>query len=1009
MGKNYNSKEFMIRRSIYKVNNVDKFNLDIYKEVIDDPVFLEQIFIASPSLYNSIQDYRTDPSKFNKKDVAYILESTNKYLKRSKYRTTPFGLFSSVGLGEFNDIKQTTVHSKRIRKHIDIDGKWLYKLISSIELKHKQNLKWQINNSVYKLGDRKYLLYCVDKKKIERINVKNTKLFDLVNASCERGKKYKDIINEIIKWCGKDYEENVIKYINQLIENEFLISELRGVYNVTESLIFLSDAINEFDEELSKKILKLSNLIEEYAKLDMGTGISKYRNIIDHMREIVEADNYLTVDLFDKSKIQLEEGIKNNIIKFIDYLMKLAAYSEERYDTMNEYKNRFLEKYGYFQEVQLLELLDETHGIGLPYGYKNSIINTEIKKFESLSPKIRRYFEDKYNEAIYKEEAIELNNRELTDLFKDDIININKERYSSSLELYFFIKEESGIHKLYLSQILGSTRAGKTFGRFYKLDKSVEDLIVQYDNLNKASLIEKECEVILLPQDPSLTNVTRTINNKDKVLNLHVYSNNNNDNIKLEDIYICIDNKGLYCKDIKSNERIVFDSNNMFNTMLIPNEIRFLYEISLNRKYLWSNVPWKIVYDDYNYIPEIRYQSIVVSPRKWKISKNNNLRTSNVNEFIKDFYKFSETFNIPEDIYISEFDNRLKINILEKEDLKILFNSYKKLENNNKIILEEIEKGKDILIDENNILYPCEIVVPFYNTHIRAKEDLNKPEIALKRTNEIQRDFLPFDKWLYIKIYCSEEVQDKFLTEHLIFVLKELVKDFDFEFYYMRYRDPKSHIRLRIKHKDNYNIYKKMLPYFNDYRNRKIINHVILDTYEREIERYGGHEFIEEAEKLFFYDSRISMKLIDIVKNYNTELDKVDMVALSIYHYLEDFGLNKYEKVEFFDNLGIRNINKDSSLKEKREHYFNLIDLKNDLSKYRHGEDIIELFKERSKAIIKYSDKIKGLSKTYKYQIIESVIHMNINRISGINNKIEIEIMEILSQIIKKERYQKQI
>lgn len=71
---------------------------------------------------------------------------------------------------------------------------------------------------------------------------------------------------------------------------------------------------------------------------------------------------------------------------------------------------------------------------------------------------------------------------------------------------------------------------------------------------------------------------------------------------------------------------------------------------------------------------------------------------------------------------------------------------------------------------------------------------------------------------------------------------------------------------------------------FERLRNAGLISEVVIDTYEREIVRYGGTQLIENAEKYFFYDSRAVMKII-----YMQQLKK------------EKFNL-EYIGVIFYDN-----------------------------------------------------------------------------------------------------------
>jgi thiopeptide-type bacteriocin biosynthesis protein len=84
--------------------------------------------------------------------------------------------------------------------------------------------------------------------------------------------------------------------------------------------------------------------------------------------------------------------------------------------------------------------------------------------------------------------------------------------------------------------------------------------------------------------------------------------------------------------------------------------------------------------------------------------------------------------------------------------------------------------------------------------------------------------------------------------------------------FFIRYADPQNHLRIRI-HGDPAELAKTLIPALRDateslLRDRTIWR-VQLDTYEREIERYGGDEGMILAERLFFADSEAVLDLLD--------------------------------------------------------------------------------------------------------------------------------------------------
>lgn len=85
--------------------------------------------------------------------------------------------------------------------------------------------------------------------------------------------------------------------------------------------------------------------------------------------------------------------------------------------------------------------------------------------------------------------------------------------------------------------------------------------------------------------------------------------------------------------------------------------------------------------------------------------------------------------------------------------------------------------------------------------------------------------------------------------------------------FFIRYADPKSHLRIRfhfIETKDISMAITIINDFLNKFHKRKAIEKIQIDTYEREIERYHACG-IEQAEYLFWYDSEFTLKILDLI------------------------------------------------------------------------------------------------------------------------------------------------
>src|SRR5262249_47004454 len=65
------------------------------------------------------------------------------------------------------------------------------------------------------------------------------------------------------------------------------------------------------------------------------------------------------------------------------------------------------------------------------------------------------------------------------------------------------------------------------------------------------------------------------------------------------------------------------------------------------------------------------------------------------------------------------------------------------------------------------------------------------------------------------------------------------------------------------------------------------------DTYEREVERYGGAQAIELAERLFYADSEAVLEIMELLEPGDAGLDeRWQLVLCGMHMVLNDFGLD---------------------------------------------------------------------------------------------------------------------
>lgn len=180
----------------------------------------------------------------------------------------------------------------------------------------------------------------------------------------------------------------------------------------------------------------------------------------------------------------------------------------------------------------------------------------------------------------------------------------------------------------------------------------------------------------------------------------------------------------------------------------------------------------------------------------------------------------------------------------------------------------------------------------------------------------VTRKFLPGSEWLYLKIYTGIKTSDIILQESIIPLVNFLLKEEQLiiKWFFIRYNDPKPHLRIRFQLADTSN-YKTVLEKVNhqlkDFIDSGEIANIIIDSYTREIERYGENT-IEFAEELFYKSSELVLNFL--------EYDDEEKIIVSIFYIdkiLSKLKLSDTEKwalISKFNNSYKKEFNADKNL-----------------------------------------------------------------------------------------------
>jgi lantibiotic biosynthesis protein len=156
------------------------------------------------------------------------------------------------------------------------------------------------------------------------------------------------------------------------------------------------------------------------------------------------------------------------------------------------------------------------------------------------------------------------------------------------------------------------------------------------------------------------------------------------------------------------------------------------------------------------------------------------------------------------------------------------------------------------------------------------------------------RQFAPGSEWLYLKVYGGSETLNELLVDELAPLCRNLISQgHATKWFFVRYGNPEWHLRIRIHLSDSHSFalcasefYRLMDPQLQC----QVIHRVVLDTYQRELERYGGLSGMQIAEFFFYHDSECAVQLCRSLRE--AENDRWLVCCKGIDMLFNDFGFS---------------------------------------------------------------------------------------------------------------------
>lgn len=953
---------------------------EVVKRKIKDPIFLESLYWSSPYLHQLTLTYLAGGLCEEKK--ASLLHTLKKYSIRACTRSTPYGIFAGCAVAEIGESNPKQEGMMPMRK-VRIDMGLLQQIVHRIETDSKMwfHLHFKTNPFLYQLTD--YYRFMESVTEDNQVQYQMSSLFctELLRDIVRVCKDKPISLQDIFKVIGEDItNEDKISFVKELIDIQFLVSELQLGLTNGEELKGCKEVLERIEQEYPDQVEHYINLIdsiytvlEQLKRSPLGQlPLNEFKNIESKLKEMgidsIQGHLFHT-DLLQQlpDQFTFPTELVSELNKAIYVLGKLCSSDSPHESNLSRFKKQFAEKYE-TQEIPMTEVLDAEHGIGFPPmdSIGNISNNALIDKLGVYSQRGTKQLLRREKNQVWLQEKMEAAGvslfKEGIELTEEDLAIFDSQvpQLPNQLALMGTLLQNGKV----IIQSIGGANANALLGRFAYLDSQIKSLC--FEIAEKEAQLEHNCilaEILYKPEGRVANIARRPALAEYEIPVLASSSLEEKQQLPVQDLMVSVMNGQIVLRSKKLNKRVIPRLSNAHNYMNSEDaHYKFLASLQHQGK-VGLQINWWA--HTMRFLPRISYSQIILQRACWIITHQDIQAVLKSEDPLEALICYFDKRQMPQFVCLSAGDNELLIDTTSRAYLLLFLGEIRKQRE-----VRLLEWLQDDSLKEDGRVQ--QFILPLQKKEYKRQRSL----IPLSQNQHIKRVFEPGSEWLYFKLYCGAHLSDSLLKEVVEPAIRQLSeKGVIDKAFFIRYTDLHYHIRFRLhlspevldqKNSEALACVNGLLKSF--VANRSVWK-VQLDTYQREIERYG-QEMIMVSEEAFFQDSLLVLDFLGEENFSENEHTRFFAALKNIDNWLTLFNLSLEDRISFCEDMASAFATEfDLKLKSRIDQQYR--HMKDDVLAFFKSSDYETMFSKRSLALEKLVLNKNNLA---------NYIHMSINR-----------------------------
>jgi thiopeptide-type bacteriocin biosynthesis protein len=825
----------------------------------------EALYLASPDLCERLPAWEAKSMRVG--DAQRITRALVRYLTRMASRPTPFGLFAGVAVGTIGAETRLEISTHAAQRHVHLDMGYLEALTVRLQqdTAARAKMRYQANTSLSQAAGRLHYVETHHQgagRVYTLAAVDSAPEVSAVLRRCERPTALEDLAGVLT---SEDIQlDEAMAFVNEMIDAQLLVSDIEPALTGSRSLDDLCSRLAPVDVRTARVLSQVAAALHEIEAAPLGVNPETYERVRALLAELAvpddAAESVFQVDMRLPADVSLGKPVVDEFARATECLFRIG-FPESR--PLAGFVKAFVERYD-LREVPLLEALDEEVGVGLPADEPEPARDrAQAAQQAALTRLLVGALSNGGTEMALTDADVE------AIAYRGPTVDLPPGcSVMGALSATDADALRAGEFRLVLEG--GAGPSGATlFGRFCHIDPRLAAAVArQLEAEEAAEPAAIHAEVVHLSEGRMGNVLARPALRRYEIPFLGRSGAPADQQLRLDDLLVSVRDGRIVLRSRRLQREVVPHLTTAHNADLpdSPRVYRFLarYQRQHYRYALaWS---WGSL-SQLPFLPRVTYGRTVLARAQWTMSAREMapmVRAQGVAR-IRAVRAWRDQFRLPRFVQLRDGDHALFVDLDNPLCVDVLLNL---IQRRPFVTLNELLPAPEeaaVVSAEGRILH--EIVVPF------ARRRSAEPPAASNghgashaMTRQRIRQFMPGSEWLYAKLYTGIGVADRVLRDMVAPLVEQAIgSGAAARWFFLRYSDPHPHIRLRFCG-DPRRLAMEVLPaltaaatpFIRDGR----IWRVQLDTYDREVERYGGPVGVELAESLFTADSTAALAVL---------------------------------------------------------------------------------------------------------------------------------------------------